>query len=270
MKYFQVLFILLISILSCTPTQLPLCDANHQNLKYPIIAHSHNDYDQSLPITNARRHGFTSLEVDIVFDGTDLKVSHDDDNLKDKPLFEELYLKPIIEEVLTDSLCIILLVDIKNYSEVLLESLNQTLEKQSSDLVSREAPHNNFNKIKVILSGDFPRDEIIQDNTNRYLFIDGRMTDFDLNASSDLTPLISMDFSELSGWNGKYNPNAETLETISQTIDLVHSHGKMIRFWNTADREPIWLNLIELGADVIGVDDIDKFCAVMKKNGLLE
>ena len=227
MKIINLILSLIILQLSCTGETIPLCEARIREFAYPIIAHSHNDYEQDMPITTALDHGFKSLEVDIAYDGTDIRISHDADYLKDKPFFETDYLKPLIEQALPDSVSYMLLVDIKNYSAPLLLKLNQILETQNEHLVSRIAPQLRESKIQVILSGDIPRETILQDSVNTYLFIDGRLTDFDLEAPAALLPLISIDYTDISN-----------LEQLEATIDQVHNRDKMIRFWKTKTEKP--------------------------------
>lgn len=44
----------------------------------------------------------------------------------------------------------------------------------------------------------------------------------------------------------------------------------MIRFWSTNDREDVWLKLLDMNVDIVGVDDIEEFYGVMKKNGFVK
>lgn len=266
----HIILILYILIQSYSPGTINECAALNQNYKYPVIAHSHNDYEQKIPIFTALEHGFGSLEVDIAFDGKDLKVSHDEDNLNDKPPFESFYLQPLIEKTDACNQGLILLVDIKNYSAPLIEKLNAILAKYKSCLVSRKNPHQTSNLIQIILSGDIPRQDIIDNKSNEYLFIDGRLTDYDLNAPSDIVPLISMNFTDITNWDGNGVPDDKTEDTLRDIIHMTHSNGKMIRFWKTKDNESSWLALIDWGVDIIGVDKIVHFCGTMKKNGLTE
>ncbi len=248
--------------LSCSEETFPDCQDVFGNINYPVIAHSHNDYEQDDPIVNALNHGFTSIEVDIAFDGTQLKVSHDDKNLSEKPEFEQLYLVPILNTEIGEN-GLILLVDIKNYSTTLIETLNSILLKYEANLVSRIDPNSHSNKLKIVLSGELPRQEIISAIENKYLFIDGRLNDVDLNYSSDIVPIISINISEIS------DSNANHKDELKEIVDQVHDKNKMIRFWNTNDKESVWLNLLDLNVDIIGVDNIEKFCGVMLANDLI-
>lgn len=260
---FCIVIVCLSLLMSCNTESLPICEVNTVAIAYPFIAHSHNDYDQDRPILLALEHGFTSFEVDIAYDGTDIRVSHDDKNLSDKPLFYNDYFMPLLDVMAQRAEGVILLIDIKNYSQELLISLNSIIAGSAISLISRDNPNDESNSIKLILSGDIPRHEIVNEPAYEFLFIDGRLNDLDLSASSDIVPLISINKSDLSG------SIINDSHFLRFAIEQVHESGKMIRLWNTKDRETEWLDLIDAGVDIIGVDDIEHFCATMQKNGLI-
>jgi len=249
-----VIALCLIALLSC----------NTNTIKYLVIAHAHNDYEQKHPITTALNHGFTSLEVDIVFDGTHLIVSHDGENLDTKGHFEIAYLVPLLDRLDAKRTPIILLVDIKNYSDQMLAQLNAILKKYESYLVKREETANRSKKIQIVLSGDIPREQVIKAKANEFLFIDGRMEDLAFDYSQQYMPMISMDFTEISNWEGVQKPSKETIRTIQKTINRVHQKGKKIRFWKTTETELLWRTLIESKVDFIGVDNIENFYATFQ------
>ena len=261
MKEIITISILALMYLNCSEEILPDCLDDFGAISYPVIAHSHNDYEQDVPITNALSHGFRSIEVDIAYDGSEIRVSHDDKDLSEKPEFEEMYLFPILDKGIGEE-GLILLVDIKNYSANLIKKLNAILVTHEEKLVSRANLESDSSKLKIILSGEIPREQLINNDENRFLFIDGRLNNTDLNFSSDIVPIISLNISDISDSNATHD------EKLIEVIDQVHEHNKLIRFWNTNDKESVWLKLIDLDVDIIGVDDIDKFCGVMKKNGL--
>jgi len=258
----QFISILLLCVLGCTRESFPPCQIDIEMVNYPFIAHSHNDYEQKHPITTAINHGFSSLEVDVAFDGSDIKVSHDEKNLDEKPGFENSYLKPLIANYQRES-GTILLVDIKNYSEELIDKLNLILNQYEDNIVSRNNPDQIENKIKIILSGEIPRQTLINDTSNKHLFIDGRLNNIDLSESTVIVPIISIKISDIS------NSDADNEEEIQKVVKQVHDQNKMIRFWNTNDKESVWLKLIKLKVDIIGVDDIEHFCGAMKANDFI-
>lgn len=205
-----------------------------------------------------------------MYDGLYIRVSHDNDHLLRKPKFEEAYLNRIIEILHLYSDGLYLLIDIKEYSAALITELNTILVKYHDHLVNRESPNDLDSKIKIILSGDFPRKQIIDNPSNIYLFVDGRLDEYSLEASSDIVPMISIDYTDIPKLSGRYNNQGKRDQKLIKTIKLVKATGKQIRFWKTKDKESTWLSLIDWGVDIIGVDNIECFYSVMEENGLIE
>jgi len=234
-EIFALLLLLLTIPSSCMEDSDFWKELEGQEINYTVIAHSHNDYERKNPLYAALGYGFTSIEVDIVYDGKEIKVSHDSKNLAGKPEFESLLVK-----------------------------LNAILENYKQYLVSRKSIEEQSNKIKVLLSGAIPREEILTEESNEFLFLDGRISDLDKNFSSALMPIISMDFTDLTSWKGIFEPSKNTIEKIRNTIQSVHEQGKLIRFWKTKDRALIWLTLIDLEVDILGVDDLEGFFKTME------
>lgn len=263
------IFLLFMSQFSCKNEVIVQAESIREGFNYPIIAHAHNDYERDEPIFKARQFGFKSLEVDIIYDGQDIRVSHDDEALETKPLFEDSYLNPLIEDTSLSEDQIFLIVDIKIYNQDLMNQLYDIFLIYENNLVSRESLSDTLGKVKIILSGDIPREELMNDSMNKFIFLDGRLNALGLSADRDLMPLISMDFTELSNWQGQTQPSDKIIQEVSNAINQVHQSGKMLRFWKTKDKELVWMTLLGLDIDMIGVDDIGRFYHTMDKNGLI-
>lgn len=225
---------------------------------YPVIAHSHNDYEQNSPIHTALAHGFTSLEVDIVMNGNRIVVSHDLDHLEDKADFDKSYLSPLIA-ALPQEKQTFLIIDIKEYSPELIHQLNTILKTYHKYLIQRNDPSSIEHPLQIILSGDIPRKDIRDNSENIFLFIDGRLDELENNSMELYTPLISVNFDDITKWNGNRRPDNTTIRKIYTTIKTVHTSGKKIRFWNTEETPFLWSTLIGLEIDIIGVDNIEEF-----------
>lgn len=243
--------------------------AQDKSTRYSVIAHSHNDYEQKQPITTAIHHGFSSLEADIFFYNDQLIVSHTSFRLNKKIEFEKEYLVPLLNQLGDREVPIILLVDVKNYSERLITKLNDILGNYDSVLVKRDEAVRG-KKIQIVLSGSVPREKLIADEANQYLFMDGRVEDLAFDWSEKYTPLISMNFTKLCKWNGEGRADYASLQKVKETIALVQSKGKKMRFWRTNDTGQMWMTLIALDVDIIGVDDIEKFYRQMKQHGMIK
>jgi len=231
-------------------------------IEYPVIAHAHNDYNKFQPIYNALDHGFTSLEVDVVYVEGLLKVSHDFKKLSRKPEFESGYLKPFLEAEKSLS-PYILLVDLKNYSEDGVELLHQILSKYAQHLVSRKKLDDKVGKVQILLSGAYPRVDIINTERYEYFFIDGRPEHVNSGISPDMMPWISTNFKHhfLRKRKGRHAKTEE--QRLERLVKEVHDAGYQLRFWRTPDKRVIWKMLVELEVDIIGVDKVRKFHRVM-------
>ena len=78
-----------------------------------ILKHAHNDYAKPLPLWNALTCSMHSIEIDIARWGNRLIVSHDMDNLEDKPTIQSLYFDPLTQYLDSNNLEITLLIDLK-------------------------------------------------------------------------------------------------------------------------------------------------------------
>src|ERR1044072_6101637 len=58
-------------------------------------AHSHNDYEQRVPLTTAYNEMFGSIEADIFWQNGELLVAHKKEELVTHRTLEDLYLKPL-------------------------------------------------------------------------------------------------------------------------------------------------------------------------------
>jgi len=230
-------------------------DQNNDNLSQ-VIAHSHNDYEQTCPLTKALALGFTSIEVDIFPYKETIVVSHDDDLLDVKPTIQLLYLDPLKDIVQRTDQKINLLVDLKVYNDNFLNQLHTLLKNYDDILITRTDTSKN---VKIILSGKLPRKEIVQNEMYNFFFLDGRLTDLGKDIDSNTMPLISANFSDIFDVKPSQVLTTAELETLITDIQRTHDEGKIIRFWNTSDNDVMWSQLIESGVDVIGVDHLEEY-----------
>ena len=78
--------------------------------------HSHNDYHQQHPLTDALKNGMVSVEADVFLVGNNILVGHSESELTDDRTLENLYLQPLWKKLKKERRKfspIILLVDIK-------------------------------------------------------------------------------------------------------------------------------------------------------------
>ena len=232
----------------------------------PVLAHSHNDYQQKHPFFTALKYRFNSIEIDILRDGDVLRVAHDSNDLHLRPDINKMYFNLLESNAFKSNDCTWLLVDLKTYDRKTLDLLHQTVSKKENLFQNRNELFLN-KPYQIILSGDIPRKEIINNEKYKFFFIDGRPSDLKENYDSHVMPLISTNFTKYTQFNNKKNITDEELKTIKELVHQVQKQNKKIRFWKTKDRKNTWHLLIGAGVDVIGVDHLKRFHRFQKKLG---
>lgn len=247
--------LLVISIATCAINCSP-------GRKYSSVnAHSHNDYENAKPFTNAFSEGFGSIEADIFPVNGILYVAHNKKNIQPKNTLKALYLDPLLTELQNNNnRKVNLLVDIKeNHREAL-----SLLEKELQPLVSYLSTPSAAKNITISISGERPPPA----DYNRYP--DYILFDDDLKLKH--TPeewrrvsLVSLQFDKITKWKGEGMIPPDELQRLKHTIDSVHTAGKPIRFWAAPDTNEAWKQQMKLHVDLIGTDKIDELAEFFKK-----
>lgn len=222
-------------------------------------SHSHNNYDQSLPLFDALARGFASIEVDIVLLDGALYVAH---GLEDvlpgsTPTLQTLYLDPLRDVVHRNDGHVYgpsgpplqLLVDVKTDADPTYAVLRSVLADYSDMLTSWSDGVVSPGAVSIVLSGNRALDRIEREPV-RFVAIDGRILDDRSNVAPDAMPLVSADWEDLG-------PPVERarLAAARSVVEQMHAEGRKVRFWATPENEELWTALVEMGVDYIGTDD---------------
>lgn len=207
--------------------------------------HSHNDYRQRAPFWEAFAHGAGSIEADLYLrNGNELVVCHDKSEVSTAPLFEELYLKPLLLQANTTH-GLVLMVDLKSPAEAVMKPLT-TLLARYPQLFHKDG-------IKVVVSGSRPPQDRWSSYPD-YIYFDGRVSESYRPNELAKVFMISDNLQHYTSWSGKGILPPIELQSVAATIEKVHSMGKPIRFWGTSDSPNSWLVLSKLGVDIINTD----------------
>ena len=249
------LFILLFTILSFF--------SYGQSLKYTVQnAHSHNDYENDVPFFTAYKAGFGSIEADVFPVNGKLYVAHDKQNIDLNKSLRTLYLEPAARELRKErSRHLILLVDIKEDYITSLDLLVKDL-KPFRDVIKNK-------RLQIVISGNRP----VPGEFNKYPSYIWFDDDQSRKSNSDQwkrVALVSLRFSNLTGWKGQGEISKEDFSRLKSTIDSVHAAGKKIRFWGAPDSPEAWTALINLGVDLIGTDRIEDLAAFLRDKKYLK
>ena len=230
-------------------------------------AHSHNDYDRNRPLKDALKHGFTSIEADVLFIYGRLVVGHNMPERRHhglKTLCRQ-YLRPLYRRWKKNDGEIYpgyegdfyLWIDIKFEPELTYKRLREILVHFKPMLNHYENGKFHKGKVTVILSGARPFDLLLND-TLQLMTLDGRPSDLAKNYPSELMPFISERADKISGTTDPAEVNQAVLEKIKMHIDACHAQGKKTRLWATPEDEKIWGLLLQMGIDLINTDQLTK------------
>ncbi|MDR7276502.1 phosphatidylinositol-specific phospholipase C/glycerophosphodiester phosphodiesterase family protein [Catenuloplanes atrovinosus] len=250
-----------------TVTQAAPAQAHGRTAPLPQ-AHAHNDYEHERPLLDALDHGFTSVEADIYLVGGELLVAHDPEDLQPGRTLAALYLDPLVERVRANRgrvyrgspISLQLLIDIKNTGAATYTALDATLREYRTILSRYAYGRVTTGAVTAVISGDRPR-ELMESQTVRYAFYDGRMSDLTAGAPAEFIPLISDNWNNVFSWQGDGPMPADQRARLREIVRTAHEDGRRVRFWATPDtagpaRTAVWTELRRAGVDHINTDDL--------------
>lgn len=218
-----------------------------------VLIHSHNDYEQAEPLTNAIRNKVYSFEADVYLVNDTLKVVHDKKDLVTAPSLSSLYIQPIINlfkvnhgHISDDTkYAPTLMIDIKEKSEEALNALVKLLSAYPT-VFDRKV---NSKAVQIVISGD--RGSISKwTSWPSFILFDGR-----INEQYDKAQLAKVAFISDSYFNyAKQKDSTDLL--IQQLATRSHQVKKILRLWGIPDNSSSWDHLKALGVDIINTDKV--------------
>jgi hypothetical protein len=247
----------------------PIVCGAHSNdtITLPHPAHAHNDYMHERPLFDALENGFRSIEADVFTQGDSLYVAHDRKNITPGRTLRSLYLEPLMKYISEDRGTIydsasplILLIDIKDNGLTTYKLLDHILNDFREILCKVSQEVYVPGSVMVVVSGNRPIEYMMQQE-QRFAFVDGRMKDLMDEYTPLLMPLISDRWTKYFSWMGKGDMPEKERTQLRLYVQQAHENGQLIRFWATPDtpgkeREAVWTELLEAGADLINTDDL--------------
>jgi hypothetical protein len=256
----------------------------------PIPCHSHNDYWRRIPLYEAIHYGCISIEADVWKFGDELFVGHSESSLTINRTFANLYINPLVEILNNQNpsnqfgkaenhgvfdedanQVLVLLVDMKTDGRetfVAVQSAISPLREKGyltyfngNDLILRP--------IIVVGTGNTPFESIVENSTYRDIFFDAPLSSFSAKSptiahttyNTTNSYYASTSILEVAGlpWRGRYSD--DQIARLIDHIDGAHMVGLKARYWETpqwprALRHYVWALLMQIGADILNVDDI--------------
>ncbi len=227
-------------------------------------AHAHNDYYHDRPLLDALDHGFCSVEADIFPVDGKLLVGHDRRELRPHRTLQSLYLDPLLERVRRNDGWVheqgqplTLLVDIKADGEATYRELREALKPYREMLSYLKDGAVHQGAVELVLSGDRPH-ALVASQTERYVFIDGRLKELTEQSDSRLVPLVSENWNSLFKWRGGEPMPADQRQKLRRIVQQMHQQNRRLRFWATPEKPEFWQVLTDEGVDLIGTDELGK------------
>lgn len=236
-----------------------------------VRAHSHNDYMRTRPLFDALAAGFNSVEADVFLVGDRLLVGHHRWLLNDRLTLQRLYLDPLRVWARTNGGRIHpcaptfwLLVEIKSDPEPTYRVLRGVLESYSDILTRFEGGQMHTNAVTVVITGRRPV-AVLAVEPVRFAALDSFFSELERAAPPNLYLWVSEDWCRHFTWRGAgVFPEAERIK-LSSMVERAHLAGRMVRFWNAPDKEPVWEVQYEAGVDLINTDDLRGLSRFMRK-----
>ncbi len=237
-------------------------------------AHAHNDYEHNRPLYDALDNGFTSVEADVHLIDGKLYVSHDPPkDLKNTPLLEDLYLKPLLKRSQENNGRIYpgydgpfyLMVDFKTKAEDTYLALDVLLKKYSSMLstINSEGVED-AKAVKVFISGNRPIQQVMNAET-KYAGLDGRPLDLEQGFDASIMPVISDNYRNFLSWNGDGKIKPDEWTRLRLFVDFAHMMGHKVRLWAAPDNPVVWEFLLLHEIDLINTDKLAEFNQFMRQ-----
>ena len=227
-------------------------------------AHSHNDYEQPVPLLTAYNEAFGSIEADIFWHNGELLVAHGANELALHRTLEEMYLKPLqsfIEKnkghIYADgNRRLQFMIDLKTDGVTTLNKLVELLQKYP---VLTQCT-----TLQIAISGNRP-DVSAYASYPAFIWFDGELQkEYPAEALARVV-MLSADLKRYTLWNGKDIIPSPQWDTLQKLVTHAHALKKSVRFWNAPDNEDAWRQLMKLGLDYINTDSIKALSDFLRK-----
>lgn len=233
----------------CLAVLLPISLAAQQ----PVILHSHNDYDRTVPFWEAYSQHCRSIEADVFLQDGEILVAHNRKDLSTDRSLRAMYVEPIVRTFRENDgrmwknspERLILMIDLKAADA--MPGVVSLLDQYPDVFASPEG-------VQVVISGDEIAPEEFAGYPS-YIFFDGRLTNSYTPEQLSRVGMISADFRDYARkWNGKGRMIDAELEPVKAAIAKAHEMGKRFRFWGTPEGTTAYFTFWKLGVDVINTD----------------
>ncbi|KAI0526407.1 hypothetical protein F5B22DRAFT_156791 [Xylaria bambusicola] len=243
------------------------------NSVLPASCHSHNDYDQDIPVFAALAAGCIGMEADVWLLAGSLLLGHLLPTLG--RTFQAQYVNPL--KAIIDhnggsvyksrpGQTLVLLVDFKTSDDGTLDAVVSALAplRQAGYLSKLENGAFTRKAITVVASGNAPFNRInIGDGVpERDIFYDANLGALGgTTYTAQNSYVASADFQDVIGKVNSATLTAAQMNTITSHVSQAHAKRLVARYWNLPG-EYLWEPLEALGVDLLNADDLSNTARV--------
>jgi hypothetical protein len=217
-------------------------------------------------LLDAVKNGYTNIEADVFLHDNKLIVAHVNPYFKGNRTLENLYLKPLAEQVSKNNgrlyndydHPVTLMIDIKSDAKKTYTQLKPLLEKYRSILSSYNNGLVTLKAVTIVLSGHKPY-EIIKNEPGRLAFIDEdlRKTIKDtVGSNNSVFTMASCKYSKLLKWKGSGNISYTEKQRLCEYVSMAHKNGEKVRLWASPENKKVWEEMLSCGVDLINTNKL--------------
>jgi hypothetical protein len=224
----------------------------------PILrGHSHNDYEQELPLVDALSNHFYSVEADIWLVDGKIQVSHM--GWFFRGTLEELYLEPMQRIVSQqgsmyhDDRPFMLWLDIKDDNPELLTVLQGLLSKYP--MLTRFTNTGEVKRpVTAVMTGSNLKSDYVSRFPVRYASRDSLQFHEEDPPADSRWNWYALKWSDFIDWDGEgVFPEAQKIKLL-HLVTSIHAKGRKLRFWGAPDTSGIWAAAYTAGVDLISTN----------------
>jgi len=236
-------------------------------LSSTLPAYAHNDYKNARPLWDALDRGYRGVEVDVFLVDGQLLLGHDLNEAARGESLEEFYLHVLerrvedLGSVYGDGRSFLLNVELKEADPAAFDETRRLLAKYAPLFTTTVEGELSPGPVQVILVGWHPPVEELLSLTVRRFGIQKRSPDLRVSEEecpAHLYQLISLEFRELSRWNGVGSPPRRFRERMRRFYrERRRAPDRLVRVFEVPRSKIIYRELIENGVDYIGTKTIE-------------
>ena len=240
-----------------------------QNVKAQCIPLSngfaHNDYWHKRPLLDALDNGFTYIEADVYERDGRLIVAHILPALNYNRTLDEMYLKPLFDQVLKNNgsvypgyhNSVTLMIDVKSDADKTYLVLKQMLEKYSGMLSSYSNGNIHIGPVTIVISGHKP-EKLLSTEGKRFAFVDEDLRLVRKDTLADMYMMASCKYSKLLNWRGEGAFPDQEKQRLVSFVNVAHKFNRKVRLWASPENTVVWQTLLNCGVDLINTDKLEE------------